>query len=102
MKKRAMSMLLVLLMVVTLFPTFVPAAAAADEYGITNPPLARDASKQLNLTKTLAPGANGTYDITMESWATGEVKAVEEKIPTDFVLVVDQSGSMDTKQKMKI
>ena len=96
MKKRALCWLLVLVMVCSLLPSF---AAAADQYGITNPAPAQDESGNLNLTKTLAPGADGTYDITMESWATGEVKTqgIVEKIPTDFVLVVDQSGSMDTR-----
>ena len=100
MKKRALCWLLVLVMVASLLPTFSLPAAAADENGtITNPAPATDESGNLHLTKTLAPGANGTYDITMESWATGEVKTqgITEKIPTDFVLVVDQSGSMDTK-----
>ena len=99
MKKRALCWLLVLVMVASLLPAFELGAAAADENGtITNPDPATDESGKLNLTKTLAPGANGTYDITMESWATGEVKTqgITEKIPTDFVLVVDQSGSMDT------
>ena len=98
MKKRLLSLVLCLVMVFALFPTFAAPALAADANGITNPPKAQDESENLNLTKNLAPGADGTYDITMESWATGEVKTqgVTEKIPTDFVLVVDQSGSMDT------
>ena len=98
MKKRLLSLVLCLVMVFALFPTFAAPAMAADANGITNPPKAQDESGNLNLTKTLAPGADGTYDITMESWATGEVKTqgIVEKIPTDFVLVVDQSGSMDT------
>lgn len=104
MKKRAMSLLLVLVMIMSLFP-FVASAeyntpeTQSDGSVITNPVTAQDASKNLNLKKELSQGANGTYDITMESWATGEVKTqgITEKIPTDFVLVVDQSGSMDTK-----
>ena len=104
MKKRVLCWLLALVMIVSLLPTFALSAAAADpvDYGangvITNPAPATDKSGNLHLTKALAPGANGTYDITMESWATGEVKTqgITEKIPTDFVLVVDQSGSMDT------
>ena len=99
MKKRLLSLVLCLVMVFALFPTFAAPAMAADANGITNPAPTADPSGKLNLTKNLAPGADGTYDITMESWATGEVKTqgIVEKIPTDFVLVVDQSGSMDTR-----
>ena len=96
MKKRLFSLLLCLVMVLSLFPAFGMSAAAADANGITNPEPAKGADDELNLTKSLAPGENGTYDLTLESWATGEVTTdtVTEKVPTDFVIVVDQSGSM--------
>ena len=98
MSKKLISLLLCLVMLVSLVPTLGTNVFAADGNGITNPPEAKDESNNLHLTKNLAPGANGTYDITMESWASGEVKTqgITEKIPTDFVVVVDQSGSMDT------
>ena len=99
MKKRLLSLVLCLVMVFSLFPMIEAPVFAADENGtITNPAPAQDTSGNLHLTKTLAPGANGTYDITMESWATGEVKThvYNEQIPTDYVLIADQSGSMST------
>lgn len=49
------------------------------------------------LNKYLTPNGNGNYDLTLEAYSTAEVKPIEEKIPTDFVVVVDQSGSMDTQ-----
>ena len=49
------------------------------------------------LNKYLTPNENGNYDLTLEAYSTAEVKPIEEKIPTDFVVVVDQSGSMDTQ-----
>ena len=98
MRRKLLCLLLCLVLLVSLVPAFGTTAFAADENGITNPPEAKDESEKLHLTKTLSPGQNGTYDITMESWATGEVKTqgIVEKVPTDFVVVVDQSGSMDT------
>lgn len=48
----------------------------------------------LHLEKYLTPNADGTYKLTMDAWATGEIKDVVEQVPTDFVLIVDQSGSM--------
>lgn len=46
----------------------------------------------LSLAKGVKSNGNGSYDIKLESYSTGERK----KVPTDFVLVLDQSGSMDT------
>lgn len=42
---------------------------------------------------------DGKYWLTLESWVTGDVRIVseEEKVPTDIVLVLDQSGSMANK-----
>lgn len=100
MKKRLFSLVLCLVMVFSLLPAFSLNAAAAGETEtgtITNPDPAQDDTNDLNLTKVLTPGENGTYDLTMNAWATGEVVTNQtvEKIPTDFVVVVDQSGSMD-------
>lgn len=99
MRRKLLCLLLCLVLLVSLVPAFGTTAFAADENGITNPPEAKDESKNLHLTKTLTPSSNGTYDITMESWASGEVKTqgIVEKVPTDFVVVVDQSGSMAYK-----
>ena len=95
MKKRLLGFFLCIVLLMAVLP-FSSMAAGPDANGITNPDPTQDDSGNLNLTKELSPGPDGTYDITMKSWATGEVKAVTEKIPTDFVIVVDQSGSMHT------
>lgn len=60
---------------------------------------ARDAEKPdsgLELNKTATPTENG-YMIRMEAYATGETttSTVTTEIPTDIVLVLDQSGSME-------
>ena len=59
---------------------------------------ARDAEKPdsgLELNKTATPTEDG-YMIRMEAYATGETttSTVTTEIPTDIVLVLDQSGSM--------
>ena len=48
------------------------------------------------ITKNAVANGNGTYTITLEAYATGSqiITEVTEDIPTDIVLVLDQSGSM--------
>ncbi len=48
------------------------------------------------LSKTATANDDGSYTIQMEAYATGEkvISEVSEDIPTDIVLVLDQSGSM--------
>lgn len=52
-------------------------------------------NSNVNTSKTVSYNTNGTYDITLESFITGEVQQ-GEPIPTDIVLVLDVSGSMGT------
>lgn len=51
------------------------------------------------ISKTAEADGNGGYKITLEAYATGEKIITETKkdVPTDIVLVLDQSGSMDEK-----
>lgn len=51
----------------------------------------------LVMNKTATDNEDGTYTIRMEVYATGEktTSTVTEEIPTDVILVLDQSGSMD-------
>lgn len=48
------------------------------------------------ISKTAKSNGDGTYKITLEAYATGEkiISEVTKDIPTDIVLVLDQSGSM--------
>lgn len=46
-------------------------------------------------TKTATANDDGTYTITLTSYTTGDVKQQQTTKPTDIVLVLDQSGSMD-------
>lgn len=60
---------------------------------------AAEADSGLNLNKSVELQSDGTYKITLSSYATGEYTTVTEKsgVPLDIVLVLDQSGSMDDK-----
>lgn len=51
------------------------------------------------ISKTAEADGNGGYKITLEAYATGEKIITETKtdVPTDIVLVLDQSGSMEQK-----
>lgn len=83
--QRALAFLLCLLMVVTLLPVMGASAAEGDV-----------SATGVELNKTLTLQNDGTYTITLEAYATGTVTTttVTEPVPTDFVLVLDQSGSM--------
>lgn len=64
----------------------VETAAADDEQG----------NKGMEISKTATDNGDGTYTITLEAYATGEkiTSTIEKDVPTDIVLVLDQSGSM--------
>ena len=50
----------------------------------------------MKISKTAKANGDGSYTITLEAYATGEkvITEVTEDVPTDIVLVLDQSGSM--------
>ena len=50
----------------------------------------------MEIDKQAVKNADGSYTITLEAYATGAkvITEVTEEIPTDIVLVLDQSGSM--------
>ncbi len=57
-----------------------------------------DSDNGLVLNKSVSgPDKNGVYTLTLEAYATGEkvTQIVNKDVPTDIVLVLDQSGSMD-------
>ena len=49
----------------------------------------------MNKTATPVEGSADDYKITLEAYTTGTVSTSETTKPTDIVLVLDQSGSMD-------
>lgn len=54
-------------------------------------------NKGMVIDKTAEVNKDGTYTITLEAYATGDkiITETQKDIPTDIVLVLDQSGSMD-------
>ena len=84
-KTRFLSLLLCLCMLCTLI---LPAAATEGETPEPVSPMV------VNKTAKLNP--DGTYTITLEAFATGEkiTSQISRDVPTDIILVLDQSGSM--------
>lgn len=85
-KKKILSLILCLSLFFTLF---VPASTAyADD-----PP----AGSGMRYSKTAEVNSDGSYTITLEAFATGSQQTTTQTkdVPTDIILVLDQSGSMD-------
>ena len=86
-KKKILSLLLCLSLFCTLI---VPASSAyADQPGDSG----------MQVSKTATANQDGTYTITLEAYATGSqvTSTITEDVPTDIILVLDQSGSMADK-----
>lgn len=83
-KTRILSLLLGLSLLCTLI---VPATVYADD---------PTDDSGMKISKTATANADGSYTVTLEAFATGSKVITEQKtdIPTDIVLVIDQSGSM--------
>lgn len=95
MRKRIIALLLALILTVGLLPTVALAAEG-------NPPttdsgsVTKEASKDnLNLVKTVTKEGDN-YKVTLESWATGTVTSSSTPVPMDIILLLDQSGSMNS------
>lgn len=85
MKRRALFLLLSLAL---MFSLVLPAATAyADD---------NSSGKGMEISKTAAYNEDGSYTITLEAYATGAkvISDISKDIPTDIILVLDQSGSM--------
>lgn len=86
--KKLISFLLALVLLCGLLPAAVPVSAAADDQTATE-------NGGLKLNKTAEYDEdNDQYWITLEAYATGTSTTINTAAPVDFVLVLDQSGSM--------
>ena len=85
MKRRAFSLLLSLTLLLSLA---LPATTAYAEDGSSN--------KGMEISKTATANKDGSYTITLEAYATGAkvISDITKDVPTDIILVLDQSGSM--------
>lgn len=98
MKHKLYTRLLSLALAVGLVIGMLPSAAAVDTVGdgAGQAVTLGNSDSGLELSKKLVKNADGTYSIQLEAYATGEIDVSTEykAVPTDIVLVLDQSGSM--------
>lgn len=80
-------------------PARAPMRASANDGSATPTDPSRKTSDAVVTSKTATANADGTYTITLEAYATGSkvISEIQKDIPTDIVLVLDQSGSMDDR-----
>lgn len=99
--KRALALVLALVMALSLvaLPSF--AAGEEDSAGlpngvsVVNPGGPTEGVTDMEMSKTLQLNADGkTGTLTLEAYATGNSQVVQKNVPLDIVLVLDQSGSM--------
>ena len=95
MMKRIIALLLALILTVGLLPT-VALAADGENPTTDSGSVTKEASKDnLNLVKTVTKEGDN-YKVTLESWATGTVTSSSTPVPMDIILLLDQSGSMNS------
>lgn len=89
--KKILSFLLALTLLVGVLVPGTLAIRARAEDGET-----QDPSKGMVIDKTATKVDDNTFQITLEAYATGTkvISQVKKDVPTDIILVLDQSGSM--------
>ena len=92
MSKKIVAMLMAVAMAFSLLPVTAFAMGGTQE-GNSQPVTASD--KNLTMNKTVKPNGDGTYTVSLESYATGEVKNTTTTKSSDIVLLLDVSGSMN-------
>ncbi len=96
-KRRILSWLLVFTMVMTFVPVFEFSVAADPAPTVIQSDTKENTNQAGGIiyTKTSTAKSDGTIDITLTAHTTGEVKQTNIVSPTDIVLVLDVSGSMN-------
>ena len=95
MMKRIIALLLALILTVGLLPT-VALATEGETPTTDSGSVTKEANKDnLNLVKTVTKEGDN-YKVTLESWATGTVTSSSTPVPMDIILLLDQSGSMNS------
>lgn len=89
--KKTLSILLALVLILSLLPT--AAFAAVEEPEAATPSVSiDDEDSGMVITKTVAVNNDGSYNLTMEAYATGTVVTTTQQC--DIVMVLDMSTSM--------
>lgn len=78
-------------------PARAPLRASTNDGSTTPTDPSRKISDAVVTEKTATKNADGTYTIKLTSYTTGTVTEQQTTKPTDIVLVLDQSGSMDDR-----
>ena len=99
MSKKIVAMLMAVAMAFSLLPVTAFATDGTQEGNSQTPVTVKKSENNLTMTKTVKPVPNqdGTYTVSLESYATGSVTPTQAPVPMDFVLVLDVSGSMTEK-----
>ena len=86
--------ILSLLLSLSLFCSLIVPGTTAYAEGETKP---GSGDNGMKISKTATANGDGTYTIKLEAFATGEKTTTTQTkdVPTDIVLVLDQSGSME-------
>lgn len=91
-KKKFISLLLSLSIIGTMM---MPGTTvfAADDTGASG----STSTSGMEISKTATANGDGTYTVQLEAYATGDkvISQITKDVPTDIVLVLDESGSMD-------
>lgn len=95
--KSPFSRFLALMLAFVMTFTMMPATAGAAEQSSSREGTEGGTEDPMHYDKTVTLEDDGTYTIRMETYATGKVTTTKKQTPTDIVLVLDVSGSMDTK-----
>lgn len=92
--RRLVAALLALVFVLTSVVLGINFATKAEDD--SNPSTLADEGPNSNLVldKAISAKPDGTYALRLSAYATGQIRNTTKQIPTDYVLVVDQSGSM--------
>lgn len=95
MSKKIVAMLMAVAMAFSLLPVTAFATGEKQEGNSQTPVPVTKSENNLTMNKTVKPNKDGTYTVSLESYATGSVTPTQAPVPMDIVLVLDVSGSMD-------
>ncbi len=96
--KQMLAWVLIFAMVVNFMPGFGYPVLAAEQPTVIQTDTKENTNQAGGIiyTKTSTAKSDGTVDITLTAHTTGEVKQLSSVTPTDIVLVLDVSGSMES------
>lgn len=77
-------------------PFLDPVSGSSMRRAVRNVATQANKDDGISMSKTATANADGSYTITLEAYATGSkvISEITKDVPTDIILVLDQSGSM--------